>query len=298
MKKLIFIAISSLLIISCQKEQINTESKYGSEFQTLKEQIPKIDILHQEKNNEFISISVTPEELSQHIDHGDVFSDLHDRVSVCHRKWTGEFVIIEAPRKLAALLVFFGDAVDMDGDGFFHIDNSCSETDCDDNNPNVNPGVEDIPADEVDNNCDGDVDEGCLVCRQTGGPDDCIISDLELLELSCIDDTSYRICFEAITQNVPRTPADLRITIGELYTLGELSGLGLTARGFFGCVDLTITGQTDRDVHISVDSAGVCCFCKSNFWDDPVCPPVPNPTTLSNLIDVEIPDEYAAWRNN
>ena len=43
------------------------------------------------------------------------------------------------------------DAVDQDGDGYF-------EDDCDDNNPNVYPGVEEI-CDGVDNDCDGDVDE-------------------------------------------------------------------------------------------------------------------------------------------
>lgn len=31
-----------------------------------------------------------------------------------------------------------GDAVDMDGDGYFDIDNLCSETDCDDTDPDVN----------------------------------------------------------------------------------------------------------------------------------------------------------------
>ena len=35
-----------------------------------------------------------------------------------------------------------GDAVDLDGDGYFDIDNSCSETDCDDSNPDKNPGIE------------------------------------------------------------------------------------------------------------------------------------------------------------
>ena len=31
-----------------------------------------------------------------------------------------------------------GDAVDMDGDGYFDIDNPCSDTDCDDNNYDPN----------------------------------------------------------------------------------------------------------------------------------------------------------------
>jgi hypothetical protein len=35
-----------------------------------------------------------------------------------------------------------GDAIDLDGDGYFDIDNSCSETDCDDDDPYRNPGIE------------------------------------------------------------------------------------------------------------------------------------------------------------
>ncbi len=35
-----------------------------------------------------------------------------------------------------------GDAVDMDGDGYFDIENDCSEVDCDDANPDQYPGAE------------------------------------------------------------------------------------------------------------------------------------------------------------
>ncbi len=48
-----------------------------------------------------------------------------------------------------------GDAVDLDGDGFFDIDNVCSETDCDDADPEVNPGVE--------GSCDEDPDTADLL---------------------------------------------------------------------------------------------------------------------------------------
>ena len=44
---------------------------------------------------------------------------------------------------------------DLDGDGFF------SDEDCDDNDPQVYPGVDEI-CDGFDNNCDGQVDEGVL----------------------------------------------------------------------------------------------------------------------------------------
>lgn len=43
-----------------------------------------------------------------------------------------------------------GDAVDMDGDGYFDIENDCSETDCDDSDYNI------------ENNCETCVDEAVL----------------------------------------------------------------------------------------------------------------------------------------
>ena len=45
--------------------------------------------------------------------------------------------------------------VDDDGDGFL------SDEDCDDNNAQINPSVEEI-CDGIDNNCSGQVDEGVL----------------------------------------------------------------------------------------------------------------------------------------
>ena len=45
-----------------------------------------------------------------------------------------------------------GDAVDNDGDGV------TAETDCDDNNPAIYPGAVE-QCDELDNNCDGNIDE-------------------------------------------------------------------------------------------------------------------------------------------
>jgi hypothetical protein len=54
------------------------------------------------------------------------------------------------------LLIEF-EIIDFDGDGFD------STTDCDDNNPNVYPGADEICGDHIDNNCNGQIDEYCQI---------------------------------------------------------------------------------------------------------------------------------------
>jgi hypothetical protein len=48
--------------------------------------------------------------------------------------------------------------LDEDEDGFW-------EDDCDDTDPAVNPGADEVCGDEIDNNCDDQVDEGCDEAR-------------------------------------------------------------------------------------------------------------------------------------
>jgi hypothetical protein len=52
----------------------------------------------------------------------------------------------------------------MDSDGW------CLPFDCDDDNPQVNPGVSEIPDNEVDDNCDGQTDEVSDTDTDTGEP--------------------------------------------------------------------------------------------------------------------------------
>jgi len=93
-----------LLLLSCQKDEVNIENQsqlQGSE-------VPA---------------------------NGENSKDKKGKVDVCHK---GRIINISSSAVSAHQR--HGDAVDMDGDGYFDIDNTCSETDCNDNDPAINPG--------------------------------------------------------------------------------------------------------------------------------------------------------------
>lgn len=54
---------------------------------------------------------------------------------------------------------------DIDGDGFD--DEACGGTDCDDANTDVNPSIEEIRRNDIDDDCDGRVDEWCFISLAT-----------------------------------------------------------------------------------------------------------------------------------
>jgi uncharacterized protein (TIGR02145 family) len=91
----------------------------------------------------------------------------HIRVKVCHQNGI-EIVIDEAA---LTTHIGHGDAVDMDDDGYFNGQNSCTAIDCDDNNAFINPASQEICSNGIDDDCDGSIDEGgCIpvvtICDQ------------------------------------------------------------------------------------------------------------------------------------
>jgi len=85
------------------------------------------------------------------------------KVQICHRTENGNFVLIEISKNALEAHLAHGDKiVDADGDGHSSFD-SCFGTmdDCDDNDPSVYPGAEEICGDGIDNNCNGEIDENC-----------------------------------------------------------------------------------------------------------------------------------------
>ena len=69
------------------------------------------------------------------------------------------------------------DCRDLDGDGHFAGLNCPRATDCDDNNPQINPDAQEVCGDRVDNNCNDQIDESCpcspgalRLCSSHGDP--------------------------------------------------------------------------------------------------------------------------------
>ncbi len=69
----------------------------------------------------------------------------------------------------------------LDADGDTYVSDACEGTDCDDSNPDVHPGIiegsygDPMCSDDLDNDCDGDVDledSGCQECVDSGECDD------------------------------------------------------------------------------------------------------------------------------
>jgi hypothetical protein len=93
------------------------------------------------------------------------------------------------------VLINLGPAADADMDGYTF------DMDCDDNNPTVNPGMEEICDDFMDNNCNGILDEGC-----SGGETD-NDNDGFTISMDCNDNdatinpNAMEICGDSIDNN-------------------------------------------------------------------------------------------------
>jgi hypothetical protein len=96
MKKFILLFVSILMLASCSNEGIVTELEV-----LVNEAVPNSNL------------------------------SAKGGISICHKN-AGEIAIGEAALQTH---IDHGDAVDMDGDGFYHIDNPCSATDFDDDIP-------------------------------------------------------------------------------------------------------------------------------------------------------------------
>jgi hypothetical protein len=144
MKKLLLPLLAVLILISCDEE--------SSLNPVLKENIAE---------NSYES--------------GSTNAQKSNKIDVCHK---GKIINIS----INAITAHqdHGDAVDMDGDGYFDIDDPCSETDCDDTDATVNPDATEVTYDGIDNDCDPETLDDDLDQDGFNNDDDCDDTNAEV----------------------------------------------------------------------------------------------------------------------
>lgn len=88
--------------------------------------------------------------------------DKSTKVVICHKTGNGTFKALEISVNALPAHLAHGDFLpDADGDGYT-AEGACTGTsnDCNDSDPNINPEAAEILGDGIDNNCNGEIDEG------------------------------------------------------------------------------------------------------------------------------------------
>lgn len=151
MKKLLLLPMLVLVcFIACQKVE-DTTTETAATTQTNKDATPT-------------GIITTPPA-------GVIADDRSaNEVKVCHHSVEdNSWHVIEINANAWPAHQAHGDAqlVDGDGDGWVAAENECVPGgDCDDGDGSIHPGAEEVCGDNIDNNCDGQIDEDC--CSTNG----------------------------------------------------------------------------------------------------------------------------------
>lgn len=180
MKKFILLFASILVIVSCSKED---------------------GIVDEALSNKKVSHT------KEGVEDTNITSKSGIKVSICHKN-AGEIVVDSAA---LATHMAHGDAVDMDGDGFYNIENPCSEgIDCDDSDSTINPDATEVVYDGIDNDCnpftlDDDLDQDGFILAE-----DCNDNDTTL------NPGTVEICDNGIDDNCNGEVDEGCIQIGDL----------------------------------------------------------------------------------
>ena len=186
------------------------------------------------------------------------------------------------------------ECFDNDDDGYLEPSYPGDSGDCDDTNANVNPGAMEACGDGIDNNCDGQVDEGCDTDSNCGGVD-CTVSGQVCVsgvcQSSCLNncsnngscDTGSGLC----TCDVGFSGTDCSLQLSTCNSAISCSSNGtcapdgscVCAFGFTGAdcsvPDIDIGGGAVEEVQCtpSCQNGGTCvegntCSCPTGFTGD------------------------------
>ncbi len=126
MKTNVVLLLILFLIVSCSTESIETDATVQMESSTISTKAGNVTVCHKNGKGDWNLLSISENALNGHLNHGDTLLE------------------------------------DYDGDGYVSMENDCLPGgDCDDTDPSVYPGAEEICGDFIDNDCDGDIDEDC-----------------------------------------------------------------------------------------------------------------------------------------
>lgn len=163
-----------------------------------------------------------------------------EKIRVCHK---GKVIYIDSHALTAHN--GHGDAVDVDGDGYFAGDNACSEPDCDDTNANVNPGAAEP------NDCTADL---------------CNITNMEVLNATCTDpNPTYDLQLRVTFENAPATGTLDIIIDGTLFSFA----IG-TSPQTINAFALPPTG-VDVNVTASFSDNPTCQLVVNGLYQAPDC---------------------------
>ena len=146
------------------------------------------------------------------------------------------------------------NCTDNDGDTYATEGGDCGQVDCDDLDPNTNPGAEEVCGDAIDNDCDGLTDEGCdPTCPDNDGDG--------YLDASCggndCDDTaahinpgSAEICGNSVDENCNGVSDDVCLTCpdGGVLLIKEMEYSQ-------GDAELKVKGRANVDNTITIANA-------------------------------------------